>query len=477
MIAEALTGEFVSPPESEIRQAGSGRPGAGRFARALGVVAMVSALAVGGCSTLSQVGSLSPFHGKQKDKEKIKGTRVPIIALNDQLKVADALKGQDFFIPGPQPQTEWPLPGGTPEQSVEHVEAAPAFVVAWRRSIGEASSRKRHITAPPIAAGGKIFVMDAGATITAHDGRTGAQVWRANIVPKSKRAQEAWGGGLASAGGKVFVSSGYREVVELDAATGKLLWRTPTEAPVHAAPTVYGGRVFVVDINDEMLALNADTGLQEWSYQALTEPARILAASSPAVDNETVVTSFASGELVALRAANGNQLWNVPLSRTSRTNALSEIRDIAGRPVIFREDVYAVSHADVFAAVDIRIGASRWSLPISATTTPWPVGDVVYVVDQAGEVICVARESGQVYWIRDLNQGLKKKKRSLWSSPILASNRLITVSDKGEAIALNPKTGVTLGTLKIGGDTMIGPIAAGGMVYVVTQTAQLVAIR
>ena len=145
--------------------------------------------------------------------------------------------------------------------------------------------------------------------------------------------------------------------------------------------------------------------------------------------------------------------------------------------MIFRNDVYAVSHANVFAAVDMRIGSTRWTLPISAITTPWPVGDVVYVVDQAGEVICVARESGQVYWIRDLNKGLTKKRRSLWSSPILASNRLITISDKGEAIALNPKTGATLGTLKIGSDTMIGPIAINGMIYVVTQTAQLVAIR
>jgi outer membrane protein assembly factor BamB len=104
-------------------------------------------------------------------------------------------------------------------------------------------------------------------------------------------------------------------------------------------------------------------------------------------------------------------------------------------------------------------------------------GDVVFVVDQVGQVICVARETGQVYWIRDLNAGLKKKQRAFWSSPVLASNRLITVSSKGEALALNPKTGATERSLKLGADALIGPIAVGGMVYVATDKAQLIAIR
>jgi outer membrane protein assembly factor BamB len=235
--------------------------------------------------------------------------------------------------------------------------------------------------------------------------------------------------------------------------------------------------MFVVDVNDLMQAFDTSNGQQAWIYQALTEPARVLAASSPAIANDTVVATFASGELVALRASNGNELWNVSLSRASRTNALSEIRDIAGRPVIYKNDVFAVSHSNVFAATDLRTGTPRWTLPISAMTSPWAAGDVVFVVDQAGQVICVSRENGQVYWIRDLNEGRKKKQRAVWSSPVLASNRLVIVSSKGEAVALNPKTGAIERTLKLGADALIGPIAVGGMIYVATDKAQLIAIR
>src|SRR5579863_981017 len=100
-------------------------------------------------------------------------------------------------------------------------------------------------------------------------------------MPKAKRDHEAWGGGLAFDGGKIFVSSGFREVVALDAASGRLLWRTLTDAPLHAAPTVADGRVYVEDVNDELQAFDETTGNPIWTYQALTEPARILAATSP----------------------------------------------------------------------------------------------------------------------------------------------------------------------------------------------------
>jgi outer membrane protein assembly factor BamB len=194
------------------------------------------------------------------------------------------------------------------------------------------------------------------------------------------------------------------------------------------------------------------------------------------------VGAFASGELVALRASNGNELWSASLSRASRTNALSEIRDIAGRPVIYKNDVYAVSHSDVMAATDLRTGTARWSLPVSATTTPWAAGDVVFVVDQSGKVICISRESGQIYWIHDLNAGKpgakkKPKDRVYWSSPILASNRLVTVSSKGDMVGLDPKTGAVQKTLKLGGRTLIGPMAVGDMIYVATDGAELIAIR
>ncbi|HYE42108.1 MAG TPA: PQQ-binding-like beta-propeller repeat protein [Caulobacteraceae bacterium] len=448
--------------------------------------ALAACVAVSACSTLNR---LNPFGGDDGPQAVAsEGERIPILALDTRLTPADTLAGQDFYLPEAAPVAAWPLPGGTPAQSVEHAAAAPAFQIAWRRGIGEGSGRKSFVTAPPVALDGKIYTMDGEARVVASDARTGARLWETDAAERTGRDKEAFGGGLAVSDGKVIVSSGFRFVAALDAATGRVLWRTKVDAPVHAAPTIFGSRAFATDVDNEIRAFDLNTGEILWSYQAIVEPARILRASSPAVDGEAVIAPFSSGELVALRAVNGNALWTEVLSRTSRTSALSEIRDIPGRPAIYRGDVYAVSHSGVFAAIDVRTGQRRWELPVSSINSAWPAGDAVFVVSQAGEAMAINRDSGQVYWVTDLGKGrgyseggvlglYDRSAKPIWTGPVLASGRLIFVSDRGEAVALNPKTGAEVGVLKLGDAAFIAPIAYGDMLYLVTDEGDLVAIR
>jgi outer membrane protein assembly factor BamB len=445
-------------------------------------ILLAAAAAVASCSTISNVGSsmdrLNPFHSKKNTEasDASESQRVSIVAFDQKVEQNENLKGQDFFLPGPTAQADWPVPGGTPEQSIENVDAGKAFQVAWKRGFGKGSSRQFHVTAPPVMANGRIYLMDAEATVVALDASRGGVVWKTNLRPKSKRDRLGFGGGVAYADGKLYVTSGFRFVAQLDAATGKVGWLKTTDSPIHSAPNVAGGRVFAVSTDNELLVYDAADGASAWDYQALIEPARMLGASSPAISGDAVIAAFASGELVALRTTNGNQLWDATLSKSS-TNALSEIRDVVGRPVVYKGDVYAVSHSGVFAATDLRTGQARWSISVSSTNTPWPAGDVVFVTSTAGEVICVSRETGQAYWVRDLNAGLKKKKRAIWTGPLLAGDRLILVSDKGQVLALDPKSGATKGSLRIGDPALITPIAVNGLIYVVTDKAALVAIR
>ena len=433
--------------------------------RTLGLMTILAlALGVSGCIHLS-----NPFNQPKPGKYTGTGERISVLGAGDTLTVSDALKGQDFFLPDAQTVTAWPLPGGTPEQSIEHPDAGNAFTVAWRRGFGRGSNRAFHVTAPPVAADGRIYVMDGAAGVAAFDLADGRQVWRTDLSNRGGREREAFGGGLALDDGKLYVTSGYRFVAALNAATGKVIWRQFTR--------ICQGDSLAESTDDNLMTFDAATGQPGWAHQALGEPARILAASSPAISGEAVVTAFASGELVALQAANGNPLWSDELSKSNRNSALSEIRDIAGRPAIYRGDVYAVSHSGMMAAIDMRTGAQRWTLPVTSTTTPWPVGDVVYVSDTLGRVVCASRDNGQIYWISDLNHGKRKKDRAIWSGPILAGPNLVLVSSLGEAVALNPKTGAVQRTLKLGSDALMNPIAVGANLYVATEAAELIAIR
>ena len=414
------------------------------------------------------------------------GQRISVLEFEQALSPSPALAGRDFFLPGPQAVTSWSQPGRSPENLVEHVIAAPNFTVAWRRNIGAGSSRTSRPMAPVVADNGRVFAMDGVSTVTAVSADSGDVVWRANV--RGDQRGGGFGGGLALGGGKVFVSSGFRTMTALDAATGAVVWSHTVEAPIHGAPTVVGSRVYVIDVDNQILAFDVASGRQVWAYRGITEPARVMRASSVAVTGETVIAPFSSGELVALSAASGQPLWNQTLSRTSRTSALSEIRDIAGRPVVSRGMAYAVGHSGVLASVDIRTGRPVWQASIGGVNAPLPVGDVVYVVSKTGTLVLLNRENGQVYWTRDLNEGRVRQEggfmgafdrtvRPDWSGPILASNRLVLVNSDGQAVAYDPKTGLQTASIELGGPAYIAPSAYNGALYVLTDKGDLVSIR
>ncbi len=461
------------------------------------------AVTVASCGTVRRVLPFGLGGADEPRATATEGQRVSVLEFEQQLAPSAALSGRDFFLPGPQPAAAWTQPGGNAENAVEHVAAAADFTVAWRRDIGAGSSDTRQVMAPVVADNGRVFVLDGEATVTAVDSASGSVAWKVDVKPDEKEFQRGlldfnlfgggstgggFGGGVAVGDGKVFISSGYRTVTAVDQATGAVLWTTPVDVPIHGAPTMAGPRVYVVDVENQIFALDVNSGQQLWTYRGIPEPARIMRASSPAVTGETVIAPFSSGELVALRASTGQPVWQQVLSRASRTSALSEIRDIAGRPVVSRGVVYAVGHSGVMSAIDVRTGQPKWQLPVSGVNAPLPVGDVVYVVSKAGELTLVNRESGQVYWTRDLNEGRVRQEggffgfwdrtvRPVWSGPLLASNRLVLTNSDGELVAFDPKTGVQTASVKLGGPAFIAPAAYNGALYVLTDKGTLVSIR
>ena len=228
-----------------------------RRALALAAIAILAAGAAG-CSTVEKV---NPFHKDEPNKVKAaEGERIPLIALNQKLEVSEALKGQSFFLPDPQPVVSWPQPFGTPNQWTENLDAAQGFHISWRRSVGKGSDRDLHLTAPPVAADGRIYVMDAEAHVSAFDVNTGARVWSVDLAERTHRDREGFSGGLAFDNGKLYVTSGYRFVEAVDAATGRKIWRTNVDAPIHDAPAVANGRVMAINVDDELESFNQETG-------------------------------------------------------------------------------------------------------------------------------------------------------------------------------------------------------------------------
>lgn len=438
------------------------------------IVMIAAATALSACSSM-------PFGGKDAPTETAPSDgRISILSFEQKLEADAALAGRTPYVPPPSDVAAWPQPGGPADNAPPHANVAGDFSIVARRAVGQGSSSNARISSPPVIADGKIFVFDADQRVSAFPIDGGGRIWSRDLSPRRGRDKNALGGGVAFADGKIYITSGFGFAAALNATTGEEVWRTNTQAPIHAAPTVSGGRVFAVTNDSELLAFDANTGAVQWTHQAIAESARILSASSPAVRGDLVVAPFASGEVVALLAPNGRRLWVDALTRAGRLTSLSAINDIAGRPVVLDGVVYAASHSGILAAIDQRTGQRIWARGLASTQTPWVAGDTLFVVSIDGELTAIERTTGQAFWVTQLKRYRNeedRKGRIAWTGPLLAGGKLVLASSEGQAVIVNPSTGAVEKTLNVGGAVYIAPIAAGGQVFLLSDEGKLVVIR
>jgi len=478
-------------------------------------LSLAAGLMLSACSTLSGVGdaigSINPFDKSDENAKAAQGDvagetdRISILELNETLQVSGTITPDQVVLPPAYANTDWPQVGGNPSHVVQHTGATGDFSKLWSKDTGKGSARKGRVVAPPVVAGGRIYAMDGNNRVTAMDANTGERLWdykvalaerektrvgRIGIVERvrdplsfldgSGTDKESVGGGVAVADGKLFVTSGLGIVSALDAENGEEIWTRVTRTPMHSAPTSSGGRVFAVSDDNELFAFNANTGEVIWTYQGIVESARMLTAPSPAVVGETVISGFASGELIALRVQNGGVLWQDALSSAGQLTPLASLNDIASGPVIADGYVIASAQSGVTSAFDLRTGQRIWTQPAGSLGFPLIAGDFVYSAMTDGQVVCMSKLDGSVVWIQQLQahkNAKKKKKRIAWSGPILVGERLLVMSSQGQAVTMSPYDGSIISEFKVGEDVFVAPIIANETVYVMTDSAKLIALR
>ena len=196
-----------------------------------------------------------------------------------------------------------------------------------------------------------------------------------------------------------------------------------------------------------------------------------------------MVAPYSSGEILALRADTGVVAWGEQLVRSSgRISQAGALNDINGRPVIDRGRVYAVSQSGRFIAIDLRTGERVWERVIASIQTPWVAGDFIYAITIDAEIICLSRRDGKVKWIRQLRRYLDPKAKTnkgviTWWGPVLAGDRLLVASTDERLLSISPYTGDLIGQIELSDKAAQPPVVADGTVYIVTEDAQLMALR
>jgi outer membrane protein assembly factor BamB len=435
------------------------------------IIALAAASLLGGCGV---------FDKKGPKTTPTVGERIAVLSTEAAIEVDPALAGVAVTLPAPQVNADWAQPGGNASKSMGHLALGGSLGQAFRVGIGAGSSNKAQLAASPVVADGKIFTIDTQGVVRALDAQTGAGVWQTAVRGEGAAAGTLFGGGVSYDNGRIYATNGAGFAAALDATNGAIAWIVRPGGPLRGAPTIANENIYVVSQDNQLFALNPADGKTRWSRSAGIEIAGVFGSAAPAAAQGTVVAGFSSGELNAYRYENGRILWQDALARTSISTAVTTLSDIDADPVIDAGRVYAVGQGGRMVALELVTGQRVWEINVAGISTPWVAGDWIFVVTDEGQLLCLARATGRVRWMSQLQRyrDVKDKQGAVsWAGPILAGDRLVLANSLGHIVNVSPYDGSVQSSVETRMPVSLSPIVANNTLYILHDNGQLTAWR
>lgn len=455
-----------------------------------GAILVATGAALAGCSdslpSLPKVSELNPF---KETVPPLPGKRISVLPATEKSVGELAEASGPLTLPPPYLNDAWAQPGGAANGSPGHLQLSGSNLhQAWSASAGRGKSKVGRVTAPPIVYGDRVYTLDSDGNVSAFSISGGDAAWKASLAPTTDKtgpgfsaitenilnltAEDGggYGGGIAADGGRIFAASGFGAVIALDPASGNRIWEKNLSVPIRVAPTAAQDRLFVLTVEGRLHCLSTIDGAPLWVVRGLPQSASLGLNASPIVDEDIVVVPYSSGDVVALKVADGSGLWSESLSRSRTTSQIASMSD-AARPAVDNGTVFAVGHGGRMVATVAKTGERLWSVTVPGTQPPYVAGDSVFVVDTSGQLMALNRRDGRTQWTTKLPGS------STWAGPVLANGILWLASKDGQLAGVEAATGRVTGQMDIGGAVFIPPVVAQGRMFVLTDDAKLVAFN
>ena len=215
----------------------------------------------------------------------------------------------------PPPRTDWPTNGGNVlnqrYSALNEInrDTVPGLKAVWRASLrGSGLDRKTSGQGQALEYGGTLYVITGSDDAFAIRVDTGEILWehKANLDPSKVVPCCGWvSRGVALGEGKVFVGQLDNQLLALDQRTGQVLWSVQSETlqeggfTLTAAPLYYDGLVIIGHAGGELAtrgrlkAFDARTGKLRWVFYTIPGPGEPGHETWPA-DNDSWKTGGAS---------------------------------------------------------------------------------------------------------------------------------------------------------------------------------------
>lgn len=242
---------------------------------------------------------------------------------------------------------------------------------------------------------------------------------------------------------------------------------------ITATPIVADGRVYTLDSRSQVMA-HSTAGAPLWSADLTPASERNQDATGGglAFGDGMVFVTTGFGQLIALDAASGAQLW------VQKANAV-----MSGAPTYRDGIVYAVSRDNSAWAIRAEDGRVQWQLPGTPSAAGMLGGAAPALSDRlavfpfgSSDLVATLRKSGIRVWAASV-AGQRRGRvyatvSDITGDPVIAGDRIYVSTQSGRTVALAAAGGERIWTAEDGAYSPVLPM--GGSVFLVSDESKLV---
>jgi outer membrane protein assembly factor BamB len=264
----------------------------------------------------------------------------------------------------------------------------------------------------------------------------------------------------------------------VDAETGLQKWKYSTQGPVPSSPAVAGGMVYFPSYDGKFYAVNAETGRLKWKFatagerrfeakgihgllpknQTIPDPWDVY-LSSPVVVGAAVYFGSGDGNLYALDAASGELRWKFQTGDVVHSS-----------PAFDSGTLYVGSWDSILYAVDAATGHEKWRFKggedpvthnqVGFQSSPVVAGGLVYIGCRDSNVYAIDTATGKEKW--------RFNNEMSWviTSPSVTKGKvLFATSDSSLFHIIDAATGKSVVKQQLKAYIFSSPAVAGDVVY------------
>lgn len=317
----------------------------------------------------------------------------------------------------------------------------------------------------PAVEGERVYVAGHGGDVQALELAGGRSLWRAST-------DLALSGGPGIGEGLVVAGASSGEAVAIDAQTGQERWRVAVGGEVLAPPAIGGGLAVIRTVDGRLRALRVADGTEAWNYEQLVPRLTLRGNGAPVISGDMVLAGFDNGKVVALSLATGELLWTTIVAPAQGRTEIERLVDIDSPVRVADQDVFVVGYQGRVAMLARESGQIWWGRDLSSHRGLAADSTYLYVTTADSAVVALRRRDGTEVWRQDqlLRRGV--------TAPALAGDTLVVADFDGYLHWLDAASGEMLARAKSGsGRISNAPQAAGDLLLVQTDSGEVQAWR